>query len=987
MSEEIDLKQLFPDMEPITTAPTLYLINGCGLKLSGQRNVDPQTGTYLSTQCFVLLFIPIFCLKTFRIAQAEGGGWYFLGREPLSWLAKSWNIFVLTSITFLIGGIWWMDHTSSPEYKTGQMMAEAEQLENGGNWKQAAFKYQEAASHTSSHRPKAIAEFSRILKEKLPDASIGDARECLQRSVNVQKYADAEFATRVIHEYCAATIENHRAEAPADCHGLIKVVDPLVAAAKDPGASREWVTTTSRELLEAAVDSKNSPIDLVVELALVLEEEGNLERCEEVLQARKDDLGATEGARMLGQMYSRRGDIDNAYTLLMPYMKERLNQLQNLNQQVESTYERIQNAAISDLQRGMGGQSFYDKYDSSSEDEQKKMVNEFIMARIQNDSQLKQLQQQIMDLSGAIPAAIDLGILQLQRARQESDPAKRKEELKQAEETFLAVRGQVGETDSYKLFLGQVYFWMERQDEGRALFDELLKNNPSAELKLRVASVYREIGSVAEARTLCEKLWQESTDEKEKHSAATLRSLLQTSVDDQILWLKRCDQSNDRTKTELNWAMAQKAQQDGNDEEAVRLYNLVVKAYAKGPENAGSLNNEALAWFALAGLTEDTASFDRGLEKMERAMALLPDDSILLGNCTDAILRAAVKGIVKDQIELNSLPVSEAIGLVRFLYLDSAGFDRMAAQLRDHAGIRRAVENYEKLTVLAPRSADAWAELLSIYGYLDQDDKIADLWSRLQNADLDYSNTIRQVEEYNSGRMDAAIRTQSATKLESLKTLITDRRSNPDLTCTVAIDSLIETNNSLRRIGDELEHTTEITMAEEAYAKVPSHALAQQLTSSYVAAVFDDLRKTSSPCQKVHQEFGRELSGASQLILAIEADSSVAQAAKQHPLFERYVAAVRQWSTKFPESGSARRQKLLNLCGEAQLAAELLRRLKTSETDAIRKKIETSLYPRAANVLLERFWFCELVGDAAGVSEVRELIQKSHATLVPRLKM
>src|SRR5262245_29593490 len=78
------LNERFPEMEPISGPPTLSTINGIGSMVYGQRDFDAETGTYVKTQCFCLLFIPIMALKAFRVADAPGGGWYFLGRVPLS---------------------------------------------------------------------------------------------------------------------------------------------------------------------------------------------------------------------------------------------------------------------------------------------------------------------------------------------------------------------------------------------------------------------------------------------------------------------------------------------------------------------------------------------------------------------------------------------------------------------------------------------------------------------------------------------------------------------------------------------------------------------------------------------------------------------------------------------------------------------------------------------------------------------------------------
>ncbi len=69
MSEEIDLESKFPDLRPINSSPSLGTLNGCGLMLYGGRDHDVETGTYIKTHCFTLIFVPILALRSFRVAD------------------------------------------------------------------------------------------------------------------------------------------------------------------------------------------------------------------------------------------------------------------------------------------------------------------------------------------------------------------------------------------------------------------------------------------------------------------------------------------------------------------------------------------------------------------------------------------------------------------------------------------------------------------------------------------------------------------------------------------------------------------------------------------------------------------------------------------------------------------------------------------------------------------------------------------------------
>lgn len=93
-------ESLFRDLTPITSAPRLSTINGAGTTLYGSTDHDSETGSYLSTYYFVLLFIPIFPICRYRVI-AIGDGYRFLGKAPLRTFDK-WHIVIF------IGLVVWM---------------------------------------------------------------------------------------------------------------------------------------------------------------------------------------------------------------------------------------------------------------------------------------------------------------------------------------------------------------------------------------------------------------------------------------------------------------------------------------------------------------------------------------------------------------------------------------------------------------------------------------------------------------------------------------------------------------------------------------------------------------------------------------------------------------------------------------------------------------------------------------------------------------
>ncbi len=113
----LDLSTKFPQMKPMKGTPTLFRVNGCGVGLYGHRDDDAETGTYVATWCLALVFVPVLCLKAFRVHRAMNGMWYFIGREPLSPLARAWNALLILAILGGVGFTRYEAYTSTPAYK------------------------------------------------------------------------------------------------------------------------------------------------------------------------------------------------------------------------------------------------------------------------------------------------------------------------------------------------------------------------------------------------------------------------------------------------------------------------------------------------------------------------------------------------------------------------------------------------------------------------------------------------------------------------------------------------------------------------------------------------------------------------------------------------------------------------------------------------------------------------------------------------------
>jgi hypothetical protein len=129
---DFNLLDRFPDMRPVQKAPSLSTVNGIGLAMYGRRDYDEETNTYVGTHFFCLLFIPVLAVGAYRVVDAPGGGWYFIGKVPLSSVARRYNWLIAFLILFGVGVGLWSAHINTPDYKAGQQLAEADRLTGQG---------------------------------------------------------------------------------------------------------------------------------------------------------------------------------------------------------------------------------------------------------------------------------------------------------------------------------------------------------------------------------------------------------------------------------------------------------------------------------------------------------------------------------------------------------------------------------------------------------------------------------------------------------------------------------------------------------------------------------------------------------------------------------------------------------------------------------------------------------------------------------------
>ena len=970
---EIDLEGRFPHLRPIRSAPSLFRINGCGATVYGTRDLDPETGTYVTTYCVCLLWIPILPLRAYRVADAEDGK-YYLGREPLSGFAKLWNSLLVCVGLGLVGIFAFNAHVTSPEYLAGERMADAERLLADGRLVDAAEQYQAVIATRTSHADKAERDLKDLINGPMLAAPAADVAAMVKIVLKVQRRRHGTPLVADLSRWGIGLVNRFAESDPFGAATILKTIAPVV---EDP----EVVPAMHERLLERAVVMTPDDPRPASELAVLCEARGQLGKCETLLSPHQQRLGVSEGARILGQIYANKGELDASFDLLFPYAQERLERLHAAEEAYDASVERAWGQAIDRLNEGEGPDSFYRQYEAATDTQKDALVDEYATARLRTDTEIATRREVLVREASIVPAALDLGIVRLRRAQTMTDPPARQRELEAAEKTFLAIQGFAGESDEYRLVLGQVYYWLGRHDEGRKLLDELLAANERGfEVLLSVGRVLREVGAVSEARVLVEEAYDREKDQAKKSQAAAFRSLMRLDLDDQITWLRRADPAEVRVKAGLSTALGNKAIEEGDDEIAARHLRDAVAAYEGQPPDAAALNNAALAYFSLFRATGKRSAYDQGTHALEKAVAIDPSDSILLYNAAVTILAGATMDIVGDVIDLETLRMQGDIELLSYLYADAAGREAVREQVRTHVGITKALAHLDKVLVLQPKRGDTYDALASIHGFARDVEALQDLLQRLRQVELDLADTRREILDFYSSKNEVKHQKELESGIKRFERLVQlTRRKAPGATFSVAVAKLARWRASQSIMGLEVDADEIVALADEAHAQAPSVATHSALLAALLLRASRNLIEQNSAYADMAANAGRSLSPRHLIAVALVHPGKQQDAVRRNADVRRAMSLIIESGDRFPHDRTPWEWAMLRDTHPEE-ADKVAGAIEGDEVWRLENEIESLLSPLSAATAFDGYWYKLITGRE---SEGIEILRRCAAQGVP----
>lgn len=958
------LRQKFPNMRPMSGTPPLFRLNGCGVSVYGKRDVDEETGTYIKTLCICVLFVPLIPLAAYRVADASNGGWYFLGKERLSSFAKSWNLVALGAALLMGMNLAWTAHTSSPEYIARQDLRKADAELQAGHGLKAAALYQRVANGTASAnqgRAGLKAALDQCLTNDRPDtvASALSLVAHLPKRLNQPEPVVPDAFQRGL-----SLVTQFRSHDPEGALAILNASEGL--------ATTNTLTKPLRiELLKEILAAKPGNVDFAVELALAYEADEHLDDAVKVLRPVREQLGSTEGARILGQQLLQEGNNEQSYALLYPYVQSRLEKLHSIESAYTNALAQSSKSALTFLRAGKADRSFYDNYEHASKADQGAMVDAFIEKWMKDDDQIARASKNLVEANQIVHVTLDLGIVQLGRAQNLSDPGARKTELEAAEKTFLAIRGFAGKSDEYRMFLGQVYYWLGKSTEGRQLFDELLASRQRGyRILLSLAQTLRLVGEYPQARDLCEEAYGKGTDDKQKFEAASLRAHCQKDLDDEIAWLEKCDPENPVTQIELNNSRGQKALQKGDRAKATEFFRKAIAGYDNMPRSTATLNNQGLACLNLYSVSGDLRDHTRGLELLEAAVAMDPGNSILLENTAQCLVGRAYLDLVNDSLLLGVLKEDPDDSMLGHLYTDEAGRARLFQRLQENEHMKKALNYFDKALLLAPKQIGLYRTVMQLQSGFRNVTELQKLQQRLQTAAPDFSQTQKEWVQYFNGSKDKEQLESLQASLAKFEQLLkTPEVQQSPATLERVKSSIVGTHEALAMYGGKTDPDADLALARDVQAHSPSTVAQFTLVSALFFKASAELQAQDATYAALAEKTRHALEAQQLITLCLERGGPLADRIRANAHVREAVNLLKTSNEHFPSTPRVSEWALLRAFDPAA-AGTLAAHIKNDTIARLTDDLDAQLNPMKASAVLDQHWNLELVGDQASAEAV-----------------
>lgn len=959
-------------MRPVKSPPSLFKVNGCGVGMYGRRDFDAATGTYLKTRCACLVFVPVLPLDTYRVADAQGGGWYFIGREKPGGFVKNARRLVLVAIAGMVGSGMWSSHVNSPEYQAKSAGKKAEALVSQGKTLEAAEIYRGLLINGTGNPTLSREAIVKILQNEI---ATGDPKRVAAAVgwADKKKATNNGMGTGFIPDLADQALASAaKCQDPADAERILSSFRP---SPMDLTKVHEALKKALEELHKLHPDDA----EVRIKLALMREEFGEVEGALGLLEPAANKLGDGEGARLYGKLLLNEGRAVEALPHLDRYATPRLKGWAQAEKSLDQSYQAAQDRAIAKLDQGSGPPGFSKDYEAADEEGKQHMVQKYVSEQLRKDLSFSAAQERYQEAAKIVPTIMDLGVAKLRVAQAETDPAKRKDLLKDAEEAFLSLKSAAGESDEYRLFLGQIYFWSGRESEGRGLFDQVLnKENRSAESLYGIANVFRDLGEENDARKLLEEAYPKAVKAADKNAVAGLRALLARDTDEKITWLSKADSTSPGIAVGLAEARGDKAASAGDKEKAKACYREAIAGYEKVGRTASSLNNTALLYRSLYRLDGNPADFETSARLLSEAVELQPADSILSFNASESLLTAAALRVIGDRVHPAILQFGGGVESLRYLYQNESEKDQLLAALKADPNYRKSEAFFWDALLLAPKNLTIYSQGSSIFAFLRDEESLQRLLEKASEQEFDLTTQKESRAKYLSKEQDGETRDQLKTLLEQTKATCKDLTDPRAIAMSKGVIAATELTGYA--IGDSVHSEEWLDDLKAAVKTAPCSGLQSSLDGALRIVALEKLAKDDPECAAIIEADRRLMDAGDILSLLIRARGELGERVRKHPAVVEVRESCSRSAALFPSTFVVGDWLMLDGLHPDQ-DQKLQELAKGNKLEGISRRLNEKIQPAGCSILIEQFWLKTLEGDEQGAKDLLPKLEAEGARM------
>ena len=971
----IKLKDKFPEMIPVDKAPILGTLNGCGCNMYGNRDFDHETNTYVSTLCICLLFIPIIPLVAYRVSKAENG-WYFIGKEPLSSFAKLWNNIIFMVAIIMCGVISWGMYTNSQSYKDSQTLKKAQEFEQAGKINRSVIFYTRLYLNSSEQKgaaEKALKNIYDLCKNK----EAGKESLILLKSlIPVQNKTHGKLFPDM-QEFVFKKAKKCLDKNPVLGLEYLKLARKL-------HSDKSKLAKLYQQMLEKCVADNPQNLDAVLQLANIYESENKFDKCEEILMPVKDKIASTEGANILGKIMLQKKNYEEAYKLLEPYVKAKRKEMFKAKDNYVKVLEQADKKALDRLNSNPDSKAYKELSRITNKSMQEKKVDEYILKQIKKNSRVKKALNKYLNAASFVPSAIDLGILQLERARTLESPEAKKKELEAAEQTFVSIASFASDSDEYKLSLGEIYYWLGKDADGSIQFENyLLSQKRNTKALFYVAEIYRRIGKTEKVYKLAKEIFdKKGVSSIDKDQAIFLLSQTCISAAERVSWLEKLDKKNQGMRVSLYSAKANLAINNGDDKKAQKYLKKSIAIYEKIPESATVLNNLSLVYSSLYKVTGNPEDFAKSVKMMLKAVELDPRDALLMLNAIDSLLKSSVIKVISGKVDLRKLKNMANSDILDYFYSDKIGKKALFKAIRETDSYKKAVEFNKHLYLLAPKNINVYFSGLELARYLDSQSQlktVKDIEVMLKKSSPDISNLKSYTMDIYSGKKDEEMLKSLKGSLTKYRLLLKNLLPEKNSLCYSIVATIVaRLERNLNKYEPRNNQDTILLLTENAFNNFPSAGTIEAYINALSYGILKKWTKTNADLKKISIKAKRCLDSYNLIAYIFVLKPEIAKKLASDPNLKKILQLLHKRYDMFSGNFSVQDWAVARLL-EPKFASKIKDSIVKNKVRLIRYRISYDYFSYIVTAQLDEYLLKIMTGKTEDAKKVLQKVKAEHS--------